>query len=137
MHSPGQRSATTTNARNPEPGADRRGLLNLLRSVKRADGTVRLSHGQRGVITHGLRVAAERFRDNARDIRATIDRELSGQGIPSSRLITYQELAETMERQAREAADAAELFEDCANAEVTLSEAQLGEPETVGAGGGK
>lgn len=100
-------------------------MLDALRSVKGADGTVRLSHGQRGAITHSLRIAAERFRDNAKAVRHEIDRYLETNGLATPRLINLQDLAEQMERQARDAADAADLFEDCSNVEVALSECQL------------
>ena len=137
MPSPAQRSPAPTSDAQPRntdrKGADSRGLLDLLRSVKRSDGTVQLSHGQRGAIVHALRTAGEVFQKNAAAIRAEISVMLEGSGLATHRLIAHQDLAAHMDRQAKEAYDAADLLEDCVRFDIELSDVQLAAP----AGGGQ
>ncbi len=78
-------------------------------TTPRRDVSIQLSEDQRNTIAHGLRIAVERFEENARELRAGIVRALSPR-LPSTREVEHR-LAEQFDRQATEARAMADLID--------------------------
>lgn len=80
--------------------------------------TLDLDHGRRGGIVHALRIAGERFRENAKTIREEIAR-LRATRAPGRQVEVFNGLAEQMDHQARDAFRSALMLEDAERVTVT------------------